>query len=63
MAALRCALRTCMTLVHHDRGSEFAVLAAGDGFAELQIHNDSTYKIENEKIIWYGEGWELSHSA
>jgi len=43
---------------HRPTVSEFTVLAAGDGFAEFQIHKDSTYRIENGKIIWYGEGWK-----
>jgi hypothetical protein len=38
-----------MTLVHHDRGSEFAVLAAGDGFAALQIHFTPPTKLKTAK--------------
>ncbi len=37
--------------------SEFTVIETGDDFAELQIHKDSKYKIEDGKLIWYGEGW------
>lgn len=37
--------------------SEFKVVDAGVDYAELQIHEDSKYKIENGNIIWYGEGW------
>jgi hypothetical protein len=45
---------------HRPTVSEFTVLDAGDDFAVLQIHKDSTYRIENGKIIWYGEGWEFN---
>lgn len=37
--------------------SEFTVLDAGNDFADLQIHKDSHYKIEDGNLIWYGEGW------
>ena len=37
--------------------SEFTVVESGDEYAELQIHKDSKYKIENGNLIWYGEGW------
>jgi len=37
--------------------SEFKVIAAGDDYADIQIHKDSKYKIEDGKIIWTGEGW------
>lgn len=37
--------------------SEFTVVAAGDDYADLQIHKDSEYKVENDSLIWYGEGW------
>ena len=37
--------------------SEFKVVEAGEDYADIQIHKDSKYKIENGNIIWYGEGW------
>jgi hypothetical protein len=37
--------------------SEFTVVDAGEDFADLQIHKDSHYKIEDGNLIWYGEGW------
>ena len=37
--------------------SEFVVVDTGDDFADLRIHKDSKYKIEDGNIIWYGEGW------
>jgi hypothetical protein len=37
--------------------SEFTVVDVGEGFADLQIHKDSHYKIVDGNIIWYGEGW------
>jgi hypothetical protein len=37
--------------------SEFKVVTVGEDYIDLQIHKDSKYKIENDSIIWYGEGW------
>ena len=42
---------------HRPTVSEFTVVASNDDYAELQIHKDSEYKIENGLIIWTGEGW------
>lgn len=42
---------------HRPTVSEFKVVAAGEDYAEIQIHKDSKYKIEDGNIIWYGEGW------
>jgi hypothetical protein len=42
---------------HRPTVSEFTVIAAGDGYADIQIHKDSEYKIENGAIKWIGEGW------
>ncbi len=45
---------------HRPTVSEFTVLGIGDDFADLQIHKDIKYRIENGSIIWYGEGWEFN---
>jgi hypothetical protein len=37
--------------------SEFKIIASGDDYADMQIHKDSKYKIENGSITWIGEGW------
>jgi hypothetical protein len=37
--------------------SEFKVAALGDGYADLEIHKDSSYAIKEGKITWLGEGW------
>jgi len=37
--------------------SEFTVTAAGKDFADFTIHKDSAYTIENDSILWQGEGW------
>ncbi len=37
--------------------SEFTVLNVNQNSADVQVHQDSNYKIENEKLIWLGEGW------
>lgn len=42
---------------HRPTVSEFKVVEAGKDYADIQIHKDSKYKIENGNIIWYGEGW------
>ncbi|MCX6298721.1 MAG: right-handed parallel beta-helix repeat-containing protein [Bacteroidetes bacterium] len=45
---------------HRPTVSEFTVIAAGDGYADIQIHKDSEYKIENGAIKWIGEGWNYN---
>ena len=42
---------------HRPTVSEFKVVAAGDDYVDIKIHKDSDYKVENDSIIWYGEGW------
>jgi len=42
---------------HRPTVSEFTVIAAGDDYADIQIHKDSEYTIENGAIKWIGEGW------
>jgi len=37
--------------------SEFQVTGADEDTADLVIHKDSTYRIENETLVWQGEGW------
>ena len=45
---------------HRPTVSEFSVAAVGEGYADLKIHRDSQYTIENGKITWQGEGWSYS---
>lgn len=45
---------------HRPTVSEFKVVGVGDDYADIQIHKDSKYKIENDSIIWCGEGWIYS---
>ena len=42
---------------HRPTVSEFKVVAEKEGFVDLMIHKDSKYRIEEENLIWYGEGW------
>ncbi len=42
---------------HRPTVSEFKVIAVGDKFVDLEIHGDSKYRIEEGKLVWYGEGW------
>ena len=37
---------------HRPTVSEFTVIAAGDDYADIQIHKDSEYQIENGAIKW-----------
>jgi hypothetical protein len=37
--------------------SEYMVKEAGEDFVKMQVHKDSKYRIENGKIIWYGDKW------
>lgn len=43
---------------HRPTVSEFMVTAVGEDHADFTIHKDSSYLIENEAIIWQGEGWK-----
>ena len=42
---------------HRPTVSEFAVLAVSPDQAEVQVHRDSTYTLEDGKLVWVGEGW------
>lgn len=42
---------------HRPTVSEFTVLQVGTNDAQVQVHPDSTYTIENGKLVWVGEGW------
>ncbi|MFO7820803.1 MAG: right-handed parallel beta-helix repeat-containing protein [Lentisphaeria bacterium] len=51
---------TCSELTfdyHRPTVSEFSVTKATDNYADLAIHLDSDYRIEDDRIIWEGEGW------
>lgn len=37
--------------------SEYEVVDVTENHAEIKIHKDSEYKIEENKLIWVGEGW------
>ncbi len=37
--------------------SEFTVVKVAEGHADVRIHPDSTYAIENDRLVWLGEGW------
>lgn len=37
--------------------SEFTVVEVASDHADVQVHCDSTYTIEKEKLVWVGEGW------
>jgi len=42
---------------HRPTVSEFTVVAGSGVSAELEIHKDSAYRVENGELIWEGEGW------
>ncbi|MEO0509931.1 MAG: hypothetical protein AAF065_08745 [Verrucomicrobiota bacterium] len=48
---------------HRPTVSEFKVLSKAENRAIIEIHPDSDYKVENDKIIWIGEGWSSNASA
>ena len=39
--------------------AEMEVLEIGDGYYIVKIHPDTKYRIEDEKIVWYGENFEF----
>ncbi len=42
---------------HRPTVSEFTITHAGADFADLEIHPDSAYTIEDGAMVWQGEGW------
>ena len=44
---------------HRPTVSEFTALSVSEKSAIIEIHKDSTYKLNNGRITWIGEGWEL----
>ncbi len=41
--------------------SEMKIISVSDNYAIAEIHKDSKYKIEKDRLIWIGEGW--NHGA
>ncbi len=37
--------------------SQGAIAAIGDDYFDFKIHEDSWYKIQNDRLFFYGEGW------
>jgi hypothetical protein len=46
---------------HRPTVSEMTVTATQDDHADLAVHADSTYRVEDGRLIWVGEGWEHDH--
>ena len=42
---------------HRPTVSEFSVTAIDNNHADINVHEDSKYEIEDGRIIWIGEGW------
>ena len=42
---------------HRPTVSEFTVTATGEDHADLEIHPDSAYTVEDGELVWQGEGW------
>lgn len=42
---------------HRPTVSEFTVVDAQPGFADIAVHLDSTYQINAGRLTWVGEGW------
>lgn len=43
--------------------SELTVLAVSANHADVQVHPDSEYAIENDRLVWIGEGWRSTGMA
>ena len=41
--------------------SEMRYTNVSDGGVDLEIHPDAKYSIENDQLIWHGEGWKTNH--
>lgn len=39
--------------------TECTVKEVGDDYLIVEVHPTSQYKIENEKLVWYGDGWSF----
>ena len=37
--------------------SEFAITRSSRDEVEVRVHPDSWYKLDNGRLVWYGEGW------
>jgi hypothetical protein len=48
---------------HRPTVSEFTVLTVAADYADVRVHRDSTYAIENGKLVWVGEGWRSAGLA
>jgi len=46
---------------HRPTVSEYKILKVTDKSVTIKIHKDSTYEIRNGKLVWIGEGWEVSN--
>jgi len=42
---------------HRPTVSEFTVVSARPGRADISVHQDSAYSIRRGEIVWQGEGW------
>jgi hypothetical protein len=40
--------------------SEMKVIIIGEGYIDFKVNDDSTYIIENEKLIWIDESWQYT---
>jgi hypothetical protein len=45
---------------HRPTVSEFTVVDATETHADLAIHQDSAYRVEQGRIVWVGEGWSYA---
>lgn len=43
--------------------SEFTVVDVAADHADVRVHKDSTYAIENGRLVWIGEGWRSHGTA
>ena len=45
---------------HRPTVSEWTVLSATSGHADLAVHEHSSYEVKSNAITWVGEGWEYT---
>ena len=46
---------------HRPTVSEFTVVSVAPDHADLAIHEDSPFTIEDKRIVWQGEGWSYGN--
>ncbi|GGA01288.1 alpha-1,3-galactosidase A [Paenibacillus marchantiophytorum] len=40
---------------------EMTVIGVGERYIDVQVHPDSNYEIDQERVVWVGAGWRFHH--